>query len=208
MAAMSEAAGERADDAARILDAALALAAERGWDAVSLADVAAGLGIGLAAIQRHYRGKDDLAEAWFERADRALVRAGDVPGWLDLPVRERLTRAMQAWFDALAPHQRTTAAMLRYKLQPEHLHLQVQGLLHVSRTVQWIRETARLPARGLRREVEEAALTAIFLSTLLRWLLDDTPEQSRARAWLERRLAWAETMALGFERASRPAAGR
>lgn len=200
---MNEAVG----DAARILDAALALAATRSWDAISLADVATELGIGLAEIQRHYRGKDDLAEAWFERADRAMVRAGDAGGWTELPVRERLFRAMQTWFDALAAHKQATAAMLRYKLQPDHLHLQVQGLLHVSRTVQWIRETARLPAHGLRREAEEAALTAIFVSTMACWLLDDTPGQQRARAWLDRRLAWAERAAHGLGAVSRPDAG-
>ena len=38
------------------------------------------LGIGLAEIHRHYRQKDDLAEAWFDRADLALIRAGEVCG--------------------------------------------------------------------------------------------------------------------------------
>jgi len=192
-----------ATDPAAILDAALALAATRGWDALSLAEVAAALGVGLAEIQRHFRGKDDLAEAWFDRADRAMVRTGDAEGWLELPVRERLLRAIQAWFDALAPHRRVTRDMLRYKLQPEHLHLHVQGLLHVSRTVQWLRETARLPARGLRRELEEAVLTAVFVSTVAHWLLDDTPGAQRTRTWLERRLAWAERLASGIG-AARP----
>ncbi len=187
-----------ADAAGRILEAALLLAERRGWDAVHLHDVAQSMGIGLAEIHRHYRQKDDLAEAWFDRADRALIHAGDAADWQSLQVRERLSRAILVWLQALAPHRRATAEMLRYKLQPDHLHLQVQGLMRVSRTVQWIRETARLPAVGLRRELEEVVLTGIFLGTVACWLRDDSPQASRTRAWLDRQLSLAERAALRF----------
>ena len=184
------------DLAERILDTALQLAEQRGWDGVHLYDVAQALGIGLSEIQRCYGQKDDLAEAWFDRADRALLAAGEVPGWTALAVRERLQRAIVAWLAALAPYRRSTAAMLRYKLQPDHLHLQGRGLLRVSRTVQWIRETARLPSSGVRRELEEVVLTTIFVGTVARWLRDESPDQASARAWLERQLSRAERIAL------------
>jgi len=187
-----------ADAAERILEAALLLAERRGWDAVHLHDVAQSMGIGLAEIHRHYRQKDDLAEAWFDRADLALIRAGDAADWQSLPVRERLSRAILVWLQALAPHRRATAEMLRYKMQPDHLHLQAQGLMRVSRTVQWIRETACLSAVGLRRELEEVVLTGIFLGTVARWLRDDSPQASRTRAWLDRQLSLAERVALRF----------
>lgn len=183
-------------DAEHILDAALQLAAERGWDTLHLHDVAQALGVGLAEVQRHVRHKDALADAWFDRAERALVAAGDAPGWAELPARERLHRALFAALDTLAQHRRATAAMLRYKLQPDHLHLQAQGLLRISRSVQWWREAARLPSTGLRRELEEVALSALFVATLRRWLRDDTTAQAQTRAWLERQLARAEWLAL------------
>lgn len=189
----------------RIIDTALTLGAERGWDGVHLHDVAARLGIGLADIARHFSGKDAIAEAWFERADAALLAAPEAPGWQFLSPRERLQRAILAWLDALAPHRQLAAEMLRYKLQPEHVHLQIQGALRVSRTVQWIREAALLPATGWRRECEEAALTAIYLSTFACWLRDDSPGASRSRSLLDRLLARAEWLAgwLGTASASR-----
>jgi AcrR family transcriptional regulator len=183
-------------DAGQILDTALQLAAERGWDALHLHDVAQALGIGLTDLQRHVPHKDALAEVLFDRAERALVAAGDTPGWAELPTRERLARALWAWFDTLAPHRRTAAAMLRYKLQPDHLHLQAQGLLRISRTVQWWREAARLPSTGPRRELEEVSLSALFVATVWRWLRDDTPAQTHTRAWLDRQLVRAEWLAL------------
>ncbi|HEX2539693.1 MAG TPA: hypothetical protein VHM00_01280 [Caldimonas sp.] len=189
---------EQQHRAEQILNVALVLGERDGWDAVHLHDVAQHMGIALAEIQLHYRQKDDLAEAWFDRADAALVRAGEAAGWVGLPMRERLLKTMLAWFDALAAHRALSIEMLRYKLQPDHLHLQAAGLMRISRTVQWIRETARLPAVGGRRELEEIVLTGIFLGAVGRWLLDRSPDARRTRAWLERRLAWAERMALRF----------
>lgn len=186
---------DQAERRCRIIDTALTLGAERGWDGVHLHDVAARLGIGLADITRHFADKDAIAEAWFERADAALLAAPEAPGWHLLSPRERLHRAIFSWLHALAPHRRLAAEMLRYKFQPEHLHLQVRGVLRISRTVQWIREAALLPATGWRRECEEAALTAIYLTTFACWLRDDSPGASRSGSLLARQLARAEWLA-------------
>jgi AcrR family transcriptional regulator len=189
---------ENQDRAEHILETALMLGERHGWDAVHLHDVAQQAGIILAEIHRYYRQKDDLAEAWFDRADLALIRAGECAEWDSLVVRERLQRTILAWFDALAPHREMSIEMLRYKLQPDHLHLQVAGLMRISRTVQWIRETARLPTVGWRRELEEVVLTGIFLSTVGCWLLDRSPGARRTRVWLEEKLAAAERVTLRF----------
>lgn len=177
---------------ARILDTALALGEQRGWDAVHLHDIARMAGVTLADIRRYFPQKDALAEAWFDRADEAMLGAAEAPEWAERRARERLHAAMFAWLDALAPHRRLTAEMLRYKLQPEHLHLQALGVTRVSRTVQWWRGAAWLSSVGWRREMEEAALTAMYLSTFVFWLRDDSPGAARSRALLERQLAAAE----------------
>jgi AcrR family transcriptional regulator len=182
----------------RILEAALELGEQSGWDAVHLHDIASRLEIGLADIHRHFSQKDDLAEAWFDRADQALLAVSSKPGWERLSHRDRLFRAIMAWLDSLAPHRRLTAAMLGYKLHPEHLHLQAHGATRISRTVQWFREAAGLPTTGLRREIEEAAITTIYLVTFGRWLRDDSPAARRTRELLDRLLAKAERAALGI----------
>lgn len=182
----------------RILDAALDLGERLGWDAVHLHEIARELGLSLADVGKHFDQKDDIAEAWFDRADAALLTVPESPGWLALSPRQRLHRAIRAWLDALAAHRRLTAAMLRYKVQPEHVHLQALGLLRVSRTVQWIREAAWLPSVGWRREVEEAVLTGIYLSTFARWLWDDSPGSERTDALLDRLLGLAERGALAL----------
>jgi ubiquinone biosynthesis protein COQ9 len=178
-----------------IVDTALELGEPLGWDAVHLHEIAQALGIGLADIAERFAHKDAIAEAWFDRADQALLAAPSSPGWQQLDPRERLHAAVFAWLDALAPHRRLSGQMLRYKLQPEHLHLQALGAVRVSRTVQTIREVAGLKSAGWRREAEEAALTAMYLSTLLSWLRDDSADAAASRDFLRRWLARADWLA-------------
>ncbi|HET8745544.1 MAG TPA: TetR family transcriptional regulator, partial [Ramlibacter sp.] len=99
-----------------ILEVALQLAERSSWDAIHLYEVAREMGIGLADIQRHFPNKDAIAEAWFDLADAALLRLAQTPGWLQLPVRERLQDAYTEWLETLAPHRRITREMLGYKL--------------------------------------------------------------------------------------------
>jgi ubiquinone biosynthesis protein COQ9 len=171
-----------------ILDTALNLGEQRGWDAVHLHDIAHILGITLADIGRQFSQKDAIAEAWFDRADAAMLAAPESARWAQQSVQQRLHEALFFWFGALSAHRDLTAQMLRYKLQPEHVHLQVLGAMRVSRTVQWWREAALLPSAGWRREVEEAALTAIYLSTFTYWLRDNSHGARRTHAWLRRQL--------------------
>ncbi len=185
----------QASEADRIVDAALELGEQRTWNAVHMYDIADHMGLRLADIERHFRNKDEIAEAWFRRADNALAACGTQPGWLSLSIRERLSRSIRAWLEALEPHKGITIEMLRYKVQPDHIHLVIRGVLRISATVQWVREVARVPSIGLRRELEEPALTAIFLSTVGSWIFEKTPGTPRTWSRLERQLSFADRVA-------------
>lgn len=186
--------------AERIVDKALQLGEQGGWDRLHLHEIAAALQLPLAELYAQFPHQDAIAEAWFDRADAALLACAARPGWALERPRQRLLQAMLAWFDVLAPHRRLTAEMLGYKLQPEHLHLQVQGLLRISRSVQCWREVALLASSGWRREAEEAALTAIYLSSFARWLQDP----ARGEAWLDRQLRAAEWLIVASRRGAGP----
>ncbi len=170
-------------DADRILDKALELAEATGWEPLRLHQVARALGTGLDGIGRHYREKEDLVEAWFDRADRAMLAAASGPELQAMTRTERLEQLIMAWLQALAPHQRVTREMILNKCEPGHLHIQIPAVMRISRTVQWIREAAGCDASYLRRALEEVALTSIYLATFGTWLWDDSPgfEQTRRR---------------------------
>ncbi len=168
-----------------ILDTALELGESCGWDALRLHHVADALQLTLDEVRQCYAQKDDLAEAWFDRADQAALVVHEYDGFTALPPRTRTSMVIMAWLDALQPHRRLTRAMLGYKLEPGHLHLQALGIQRISRTVQWFMEAALLDPNGLQRIATETALTSTYLATFTRWLLDDTPASQNTRDLLD-----------------------
>jgi len=110
----------------KIIDAALDLAGRRSWESLRLHDVAAELHLELNDVRAHFREKEDITDAWFDRADAAMLAAG--AGFADLPARERLHRLVMAWLAALAPHRRVTRQMIYGKFEPGHVHFQFAGL--------------------------------------------------------------------------------
>lgn len=181
------------DIATEALDAALDIAEERGWAQVRLHDIAERLGVTPNDILAHYRDLDAIADAWFRRAlDAMIAPKGDA--FADLPAKERIETCLLAWFDALAPHRRVTAEMLHGRLHLPHPHHWVPMVFNLSRTIQWLREAALLPApyATRRAQMEEVGLTLLFLATLRVWTRDPTANQARTRRFLRRRLARAD----------------
>lgn len=186
-----------------ILDTAMRLANERSWEKLHLHEIAREMGTTLHEIHRHYAQKDDLVEAWYDRADRAMLKAAQAPGYSELTLHERLHLLIMRWLDSLARYKTVSRDMLLYKLEPAHLHLQLQGLLRVSRTVQWLREAALQDSTHLQRIIEEVGLTSLYLQTFLYWMTDSSADQSKTRRFLHRRLALLDRCEQGMQRVKR-----
>jgi ubiquinone biosynthesis protein COQ9 len=165
----------------RILDKALEQAEATSWEQLHLHAVAEVLNITLDDIRQFFPQKDDLVEAWFDRADRALLSAAHSEDFLDLTLDGRLFQVIVCWLDTLAPHRRLTREMLAYKFEFGHVHLQALGIMRISRTVQWFREAACHDSTGLQRIIDECALTTIYLATFACWLFDDSTSQRKSK---------------------------
>ena len=162
----------------------------RGNSAVRLHDVADRLSVPTPRILDYYRDLDAVADAWFLRGLKAMV-APKPADFLDNPEWRRIEICLVAWFDALAEHRRVSAQILRGKLHLSHPHHWVPMVFNLSRTIQWLREAAHLPAvYGTRRaQREEVGLTALFVGALLIWTRDETVGQERTKTFLRRELA-------------------
>jgi AcrR family transcriptional regulator len=177
----------------RILDAAIALAEETGWYDLRLHVVAERLDLPLTAVLERFRDADAIADAWFERALRAMLREPE-PGFDAQPPSARVHAVLMRWLDAQAAHRRAVGAMIRAKLHPSHPHHWVPMVFSLSRLVHWVLEAARLDARGLPRQAEEVGLTLLVLRTLPLWLRDHSPEQRRTREFLRHSLGWLDRL--------------
>lgn len=180
-----------------IVDAALTVAEQGSWEGLRLYQVAEKLETDLNGVRRHFREKEELADAWFDRADAAMLACGRELAVTELPSVERLETLIWAWLDRLEPHRGVTRQMILGKLEPGHLHVQVPAVLRISRTVQWLREAAGRDAAGLYRGLEETVLTSLFVAAFVSWLRDESPGFRKTRNRLHRGLRAARLLS-GF----------
>ena len=171
-----------------IVDTALMLADEKGWESVRLYQVAEILHKPLQEIRLHFREKEEIIDAWFDHADQAMLQACEPESFAQEGTREKLHLLIMKWLAALQLHRRVARQMIVGKLEPGHIHYQVQGLLRISRTVQWLREAAGISSVLPWRALEEAALTAIYLATFTKWMFDESEESQSTSRFLQESL--------------------
>lgn len=170
-----------------ILDAALTLGDVNGWEYLTLSQIARFLKVSLADIHCHFKQKDELVDAWFDRADATMLARFPEQG-ASMSRTQRLNLAIQVWLDTLSAHHKLTGEMLLYKLEPGHVHLQAAALQRISRTVQWLREAADLKATNIARIGQEVALSTLFVSIFIYWLNDKSKHQKKTRQRLQQSL--------------------
>ncbi len=183
----------RSTTATKIVDIALELANEKSWETVRLHDIAAKLNTTLQGIQKHFREKEDIADAWFERADSIMLKDAEKADFAKLSTELKLHRLIMTWLNSLSPYQRVTKEIVFGKLEPGHLHVTFPAILRVSRTVQWMREAAERKATNAARAVEETALTSVFLITATKWLYDKSENSQQTSEFLMSLLNYSKT---------------
>jgi AcrR family transcriptional regulator len=169
----------------QIVDIAVELGERTSWEAVRLHDVATALGITLDDVRAHFQKKDNIVDAWFERADSIMLKATQASDFPYLTPRERLHRLIMTWLGAFYPYQRTTRQMVYGRLAPGHLQAQAAGLIRVGRTVEWMREAAIHEITHLPRLMEDSGLAAIYLAAFVRWMNDNSPGSANTSRFLE-----------------------
>jgi hypothetical protein len=102
---------------------------------------------------------------------------------------------IMCWLVSMQRHRCVSRDMLMYQFELGHVHLQILGLLRISRTVQWMLESAHRDAVHLYWVVEGIGLPHIYLASFACWLFDDSNDAEKTRRLLDRLLRCAETVA-------------
>jgi ubiquinone biosynthesis protein COQ9 len=168
-----------------VLEQAITLARQNSWESFSLTELASLLDCSLSDIKQFYRSKDDMAEAFFNRADDAMLNLTSTEEYRNLTSDDKLLECIMAWFESLAPYRPLVRELLAYKLEPGHFHLQAHGITRISRTVQWFIEVSDRKNTGLKRIADEVAVTSAYLASFSFFLFDNSEKHANTRALLK-----------------------
>jgi AcrR family transcriptional regulator len=184
----------------RIIDTTMELIAARGWRTLSLADIAAAAGLTPAQLYAVFPSKLAVLDA-FERRVNEHTLSGSVSA--DESIRDRLFDLVMRRLDALAPNKPAIRALVRDL--PRDPAVVLCGGPRFLNAMRWMAESAGVETGGIGGMLRVKGLAAVYLATLRAWLNDDSADNAKTLAALDRALKQAEFFARsipGFLRAS------
>ncbi|HUL05329.1 MAG TPA: TetR family transcriptional regulator [Candidatus Acidoferrum sp.] len=187
---------KQADPSKSVIAAALRLAAERGWAALALADIAAAAKLSLAELYATYPSKTAILIALSREVDRQVLAGLEEGG--EESTRDRLFDLIMKRFDALAPYREGLSAVARDAGRDPVAAL--CGMGQLARSMGLMLEAAGVSSSGLVGALRTKALGAIYLATMRDWFRDDSTDKARTMAALDGRLRRAEGWARRFDR--------
>jgi ubiquinone biosynthesis protein COQ9 len=175
---------------AELVGAALKLAAEKGWRAVSPAAAARRAGLDLTRARQRFPGTAAILLRLGAMADQTAVESATLDG----PVRDRLFDMLMRRIDVFQMHRAGVLALLRALPRDPCLALLLGAATRGS--MRWLLQAAGFGTAGPRGEIRIKGMVAIWLWTLRAWQKDESADLSRTMAALDNALRRAEEWAL------------
>ncbi|MGZ5813343.1 MAG: TetR/AcrR family transcriptional regulator [Xanthobacteraceae bacterium] len=171
---------------ARIIDAFMALLAQKPIEQIGLAEIARAAGVSLAELRDEFGSTFAILAAYVKQVDRAVL-AGEDADMAEEPPRERLFDVLMRRVELLTPHKEAVRSLMRSAMRNPGLALALQRL--ALRSQQWMLTAADIGAAGPLGFVRAQGLAVLFASVLRTWVDDDDPGLARTMAALDRALA-------------------
>lgn len=179
---------KKPDNLKRIIDAAMALAAEKGWRDTTLGEIAARAEVSLADLYKEVPGKGTILAALSRQVDAAVLAGGAAD--MDERPRDRLFDVLMRRFDALSPYKDGLRVIWTETRRDPSAALGV--FPHLRRSMGWMLEAAGVRATGLADMLQVRGLVGVWLSVLDTWFKDDSEDLAKTMAALDSRLRQAE----------------
>lgn len=171
----------------RIVDAALKLAADAGWNALTLDRIATTAGVSLAEFRQHFHSKPQILAAFTRAIDDAILsKVADASE----SARERLFDVLMTRFDLMTPY-KPGLKRIRDDMRMHPGEALVQ-LCVATRSQYWMLAAAGIGAEGPRGAVSLPGAVAVYLKAFEVWLDDDDPGLAKTMAALDGRLRQGE----------------
>jgi AcrR family transcriptional regulator len=185
-----------ASDREKIIAAFLGLLAEKRFEQISLAEIAAAAGVSLAEFRDEFASPLAIVAAHIKDTDRAVL-AADFSDMADEPPRERLFDVLMRRLEILGPHREAIRSLIRSASRNPPLAMALNGL--AVRSQQWMLTAAGIGAAGPRGMLRAQGLSLLFGSVVQTWINDDDPGLARTMAALDRALSRGHRFAGLFE---------
>lgn len=176
----------------KILDALMALAAERPWEEVTLEALAERAGVTLASLRAAYDGRLAVLADYVRSVDEKVL-AGIDPELANEPPREKLFDQLFARLEMHAPHKQAIHNLGRAARRDPLFALELNRI--VATSMVWMLAASGIPAEGARGMMRAQALALIWARVLRVWLSDDDPGLAKTMAALDKHLREAERAA-------------
>jgi AcrR family transcriptional regulator len=178
----------------RVIEAFMALLADKPVEEIGLGDIAAGAGVSLAELRNLFGSKLAILAAHSKEIDRHVL-AGIDADMAEEPPRERLFDVLMRRLDALAPHKAAVHSLLRSAGRKPGLAFALNGI--AVRSQQWMLTAADISASGPRGALRAQGLAVLFASVLRTWVRDEDEGLARTMSALDQALARGQRLS-GF----------
>ena len=173
-------------DREKIIEAFMALLAERPFEELGFGDIAARAGVRLTQCRNEFGSTFDVLAAQVKATDRQVL-ASAAPDMAEEPPRERLFDLLMRRLELLAPHRAAIRSLLRSARRNPGLAFAMNRL--AVRSQQWMLTAADIDASGRRGAIRAQGLALLYARVVGVWLKDEDPGLARTLAALDRELA-------------------
>jgi AcrR family transcriptional regulator len=180
------AAASENSDREKIIEAFMALLAERAFERIGFDDVATRAGIPLHRCRTLFDSPVGVIAAHMREIDQRVLEGEDSDMAQESP-RERLFDVLMRRLEALTPHKAAIRSLSRSARCNPGLAIALNGL--TVRSQAWMLTAAGIDSSGFRGALRAQGMACLYASVLRTWLDDDDPGLARTMAALDRALA-------------------
>jgi ubiquinone biosynthesis protein COQ9 len=174
---------------AKAVRAALALAQQRKWGDITLADIAQTAGLSLADLRHEFSCKSDILRAFQAEVDAEVLTKVRVAPTGQTP-RDRLFDVIMTRFEVLAPYKPALKRISDYLCCHPGEGAMIAGSTLASQY--WMLTGAGIKLDGAGAALRVAGLAGIYAKVFQIWLDDPSPSHDKTMAALDRRLSAGE----------------
>jgi len=160
-----------------------------GWTEMAMQTTAEELGLSASDVAKLFpQGFESLISTGSNDVDAKMVAefmARFADRFDEMPVHIKIRELLLIRFEILQPHKEAVRKMVAFLAQPAHAKI---GTGVVYNTLDRVWRAAGDRSTDINFYTKRATLAAVYGSTMLTFLGDDTPDMAKTRAFLDRRL--------------------